>query len=471
MKRVPLTKKIENAGVIEVARVINELGWVWRPTPNDDYGLDGEIEPVTDGSPTGKIIKVQVKSGKSYFKREDAISFEFLTSESDLKYWNSVNVPVALIVHDPVDKQTYWMEVQRYLRTHPDALKSRLIKFDKQQDLFGTSSEAHLVGVAMDETVSGRIFRRRSFQETLHSNLLPLSQMPKLIYSAPTECSQDQEIRDKLGSAPKTPAIIREKRLWTFSNLSDEKSSLRLVCDPSDTKTIKPIEWSGDNDRKQWLVALMNSCLRKKCAALGLIYDPAHGRYYFPPLDGGIRVIEYQSLQKKVRNPVVYRHTDKLTNRVDYWVHWAVRLRFVNYGLTWYLMVLPSFVFTKDGQQFVASELVGRLSTRRKSHQYNRNVLGFLAFWRDYLSSGQTRIVIYPAPHPQTLAVSKIYLSGQTTFGIEGDKVKVRSIYEDIDEIDIEAMAEEETGNLEQMESEAPEDFNANEDQDAADQD
>jgi hypothetical protein len=43
-------------------------------------GIDGEIELVEDRAATAKIIKVQVKSGPSYFRKEDQRSFELHTS-------------------------------------------------------------------------------------------------------------------------------------------------------------------------------------------------------------------------------------------------------------------------------------------------------------------------------------------------------------------------------------------------------
>ena len=63
-------------------------------------GIDGEIELCverTDGDGrvgTGKIVKVQSKSGSSYVTKNTATSFEMPTRRSDLEYWTKVNVPV-----------------------------------------------------------------------------------------------------------------------------------------------------------------------------------------------------------------------------------------------------------------------------------------------------------------------------------------------------------------------------------------
>ena len=65
-----------NLGIAKLYRVVTDMGYIWRPTPNSDVGLDGEIELVEDRAATAKIMKVQVKSGASYFRKEDQRSVE-----------------------------------------------------------------------------------------------------------------------------------------------------------------------------------------------------------------------------------------------------------------------------------------------------------------------------------------------------------------------------------------------------------
>lgn len=444
LKTVLPSKIMENAGIIAVSQLVNKLGWLWRPTPNDDYGLDGEIEPVFDGKASGKILKAQVRAGKSYFKREDDKSFEVIITENELIYWNSVNVPVLLVVHDPESSNTYWKHIQSYLYEYPEARRSRRIRFNKHQDALISSSEATLTAVANDEKASGRIFRRSKYNERLHSNLLPIIAMPKNIYSAPTTCSNEQDLRLILADFPKPPAVIREKHLWTFSNLNNDSNPLRKACETTRIEAMETVEWTGDKDRRRWLISLMNSCLRKKCAPLGIQFDKNHSRYYFIATDGEVREVEYQSLKKRVKNAVVYPYKSRSTGEIEYWVHWAARLQFFNYGHYWYLQVIPCYVFTEDGHKFVASEQVGRISTIRRSRQRNRSVLGFLFFWREYLSAGENKITIYPRKKPQSLIASKNYLNGPSSFGIEGDKVDVLVYPERVDEIDLEDLVEQE---------------------------
>ena len=56
----------ERLGLIFIQQIAHDLRAIWRPTPNDDYGLDGELEFTRDGVVTGFIVKVQVKSGPTF---------------------------------------------------------------------------------------------------------------------------------------------------------------------------------------------------------------------------------------------------------------------------------------------------------------------------------------------------------------------------------------------------------------------
>ena len=72
MKRVPKSHHTERIGIRGVgAKVHRELGWEFRELTGD-FGINAEIEIITDGEPTGKIIAAQIKSGLSYFAVEDA---------------------------------------------------------------------------------------------------------------------------------------------------------------------------------------------------------------------------------------------------------------------------------------------------------------------------------------------------------------------------------------------------------------
>ena len=117
----------EQLGLIFIQKFAHQIGAIWRPTPNDDYGLDGELGLTSSGEVTGTIIKVQIKSGTSYLRNRSQAGFSFYIDPSDAAYWSKVNFPVILVVYNPTDNAGYWLDVKRYLAEH--AGKRRQLPF------------------------------------------------------------------------------------------------------------------------------------------------------------------------------------------------------------------------------------------------------------------------------------------------------------------------------------------------------
>ena len=65
MKQWTERETTARSGIVKLDRVVTDMRYIWRPTPNSDVGIDGEIELVEDRAATAKIIKAQVKSGPS----------------------------------------------------------------------------------------------------------------------------------------------------------------------------------------------------------------------------------------------------------------------------------------------------------------------------------------------------------------------------------------------------------------------
>ena len=111
MKRVPKSHHTERIGIYGVgAKVHRELGWEFRELTGD-FGIDAEIEIITDGEPTGKIIATQIKSGLSYFAVEDATGIVFHGEPQHLKYWLDHKLPVIVVLYDPEKGTAYWQHV------------------------------------------------------------------------------------------------------------------------------------------------------------------------------------------------------------------------------------------------------------------------------------------------------------------------------------------------------------------------
>jgi hypothetical protein len=99
VKIVAKSKLSEWRGLDRINLVVHGMSCIWREQEKDDVGIDGEIEPCRPrvdgdgGVATGRIVKVQSKSGASFVIRDTETSFASPVVEKDILYWRGVNVP------------------------------------------------------------------------------------------------------------------------------------------------------------------------------------------------------------------------------------------------------------------------------------------------------------------------------------------------------------------------------------------
>jgi hypothetical protein len=89
------------------AIVTQKMKWIWREQFVSDFGIDGQIEVVSNGKPIGKLFAVQVKSGVSYFSGKKN-SIPFYVDDDHLKYWDQHSLPTILVLHNPSENLTVW---------------------------------------------------------------------------------------------------------------------------------------------------------------------------------------------------------------------------------------------------------------------------------------------------------------------------------------------------------------------------
>ena len=103
--------------------VAGEAGQIFRPTPNADWGLDGEIEfKDHSGKASGQRVYLQLKSGDSYLEERKRTGVEVFTvkNERHPDYWEKQPCPVMLVVRTS-DGRIRWMDVRAYLKRERDA--------------------------------------------------------------------------------------------------------------------------------------------------------------------------------------------------------------------------------------------------------------------------------------------------------------------------------------------------------------
>lgn len=138
-KKVKDSAKQDRKGIAAVQQIVtNELEWIFREQPTDDYGIDAQFELVEKNAATGRLIAAQIKSGPSYFRKAHGDGWWYALDKDDLGYWLEHALPVVVVLYDPAAKTAYWQAVNNHtVATGKRGGKKLLIS--KDQELGGSS--------------------------------------------------------------------------------------------------------------------------------------------------------------------------------------------------------------------------------------------------------------------------------------------------------------------------------------------
>ena len=110
--KVPQSSLTGDAGVALVNFLVTDrLGWLFRSQPEADKGIDAHIEVVEDDVATGRLVALQIKSGKSWFREPTADGFVFRPNDKHVKYWLGHSLPVAVVLANRKKQSAYWQIV------------------------------------------------------------------------------------------------------------------------------------------------------------------------------------------------------------------------------------------------------------------------------------------------------------------------------------------------------------------------
>jgi hypothetical protein len=88
--------------------VEEELGWLFREQFAEDFGIDAHMEVVDGEIVTGKLLALQIKSGKSFFQEQGPDGWWFRPTDDHVRYWTNHSLPVVLVMYHPETGQCHW---------------------------------------------------------------------------------------------------------------------------------------------------------------------------------------------------------------------------------------------------------------------------------------------------------------------------------------------------------------------------
>lgn len=389
-KQIAQTSIVGQQGINLIERVVLAMGFTWHPTNSGlEAGLDGfiEIRNPTTGELYNSVIFVQSRATEGAFTAETADSFEYVCSERDLDYWLKGNAPIIFVRSRPKTDEAYWIPVREYF-ADVDKRNGRKICFDKTANRFNSPAGPRLMELSLPPS-SGIYFGPEPRSERLYSNLLEVSSFPQKIWVSDTAFRWESQVKGHFhnqGIRMGGEWFLKEKKIVSFYDLTD--SNWEPICDPGTTESFDSSEWaySASEDRRRDFVRLLTLSLRRKLHHLDVAFDGGLECFYFkkPEKMNSWRE-EYQSLAKRTGRHVVEYYPNKIdASRAGYYRHLAFSARFVLFTQAWFLQLVPTYYYTRDGVR--RSKNYEVLLSGMKRIEHNSAVLGQTVFLAEYLS-------------------------------------------------------------------------------------
>lgn len=282
-----------------------------------------------------------------------------------------------------------------------------------------TGSSFH-TGSAANGTQRPNSWEGDVVQEVLLGNLLEVKSLPDTVWSSATSHEKPDEIWQAIPGAE--VFMIREHRLWTFADLSDDDEALRGAVETASIQATPTTEWISDGDKVRWLMALLNSALKNRMGKVGIKKD-IKGRFYFKAnVDGTPR--RWANAGDREREVAAKKMS--ADGKSHFYVHAAAYIKFEKLGDRFFIKLEPTYTFTEDGENPLAPKATGKLSIRWSGQQRNDTIIRNLLFWTKLIAKSQKEFGI-PTGGKEIL-ISGVPASTRTERGIEVDQVKIGSL-------------------------------------------
>ena len=234
-----------------------------------------------------------------------------------------------------------------------------------------------------------------SIQEQLASNIFPVIKIPDSIWSGPTSFTNKEVfeylLKHHKGIHP--TYTVKEKRIFCFWDLNDKSCPFQEILNANSIEKIPTKSWLQNENYSKWLMELLNRGIRNYFWDLNLKFDPAHQRYYFPPLGGTNREISWDTGKRKATRRVTAFHKKGETDRV-FWSHQSLRAKFLILDEEIFLQIMPGWTFTVDGNNPLPSSEIGPLSTKWTTNERNSSLFYHVRFWSNLISKSSNKIMI-----------------------------------------------------------------------------
>ena len=219
------SSKQGNVGVSTVSRIVEDkFGWLFKRNHQEhDFGIDGQIEVVTDeGAVTGQMLACQIKNGPSFFRESNRWGYIYRGETKHFNYLANCSLPVIIVICDPASKDGYWVRFRAADAEITDAGWKVTIPFENQL----SSSKAELL--ALVPGVTDHLSQMQEYWRV--NNLLFGSELILFVVDIEEVRSKNilrvQEFRNRLCSTKELALHCQGKIHISFSGYDDDPREL-----------------------------------------------------------------------------------------------------------------------------------------------------------------------------------------------------------------------------------------------------
>jgi hypothetical protein len=401
-KRITDSQILGELGETAIKKLVLEMQFIYDPRGRLEAGTDGiiELRDPKSGAPLGKLLGVQVKATKSgQYIRETDHSFEYLLKPDDLKYWRGSNIPVIIVVWRQSDGSAYWKDVTDCVRG-----EERRLKFDKDADVFDARCADRIGALTIDRRTPGVYLPPLNQGEEALINLLRIK-LPDEIFLASSPFGDGRDAIPELLKHGNTRFdwVIRKRRFVSFFDPRDYATRAIVDLDQVDAVDAKLFAFNDDVDDTNDMLDLLRRTVERQTSAQ-LSYLRKDRLFHFRATKiNKSRSYRYIANVNETSARVVSAYAnDKNPTGKGFVRHHAASFRFERLADEWFLIVDPTFYFTRDG--FQPHRFPEALLAGKKRLERNAAVRGQVMMWQHLLvQSGKSEAGLFDTDKPEPI--------------------------------------------------------------------
>ena len=382
-KRITDSQILGELGETAVKKLVLEMQFIYDPRGRLEAGTDGiiELRDPKSGAPLGKLLGVQVKATESsQYIRETDRSFEYLLKPDDLKYWRGSNIPVIIVVWRQSDGSAYWKDVTDCVKG-----EERRLSFDKDADVFDARCADRIGALTIDRRTPGVYLPPLNQGEEAIINLLRIK-LPDEIFLASSPFGSGRDAIPELVKHDNTRFdwVIRKRRFVSFFDPRDYATRAIIDVDQVDAVDTKLFAFNDELDDTNDTIDLLRRTVERQTSR-HLSYLRKDRLFHFRATEiNKSHSYRYVANVNETSAKVVSVYANKKNSKGQGYVrHHAARFRFERFADEWFLVVDPTFYFTKDG--FQPHRFPEALLAGKKRLERNAAVRGQVMMWQNLL--------------------------------------------------------------------------------------